>query len=342
MFGIIDLIILNNNQEVKQMCTAIHLNSKHHFFGRNFDVERTYGENVIIIPADYPVNLKYNNTSKTKSTILGIGVVSQGYPLMFDAINEHGLGVCALRYPDANYNKNIENKHNIPSYEFILYLLYNCSSCSTAINLLQNINITSEEFSNEFKPEPLHWMICDSESSFVLECDEKGIRIYENKIGVLTNGPDFKTQMFNLNNYKNLTTDNGKTTFSEIIDFNEYSRGMGAIGLPGDLSSMSRFVKAAFTKLNSTNDYINPKQCVGQFFHILNSVCQQEGCVQTENNMFDKTLYTSCYDLDNFNLYYTTYTNHRIIKINPLKLNYNKNEIVKLPLIYDEDILEYI
>ena len=71
----------------------------------------------------------------------------------------------------------------------------------------------------------------------------------QNKTPSLT-GPPFDMQMFNLSNYRNLSTDNPENLFAKGLELKTYSRGMGAMGLPGDLSSQSRFVKVAFTKLN--------------------------------------------------------------------------------------------
>ena len=66
---------------------------------------------------------------------------------------------------------------------------------------------------------------------------------------------------------------------------------MGAIGLPGDLSSQSRFVKVAFTKMNSVSGD-DEKSSVSQFFHILGSVDQQRGCCQLDDDKYEITIYT--------------------------------------------------
>lgn len=103
-----------------------------------------------------------------------------------------------------------------------------------------------------------------------------GLHIYDNPVGVLTNNPSFDYQLFNLNNYRVLSSETPKNNFSNQISLNAYSRGMGGIGLPGDLSSVSRFVKATFTKLNSVSGD-SESESISQFFHILGSVEQQKG-----------------------------------------------------------------
>lgn len=82
---------------------------------------------------------------------------------------------------------------------------------------------------------------------------------------MLTNNPTFDKQMFELNNYMNLSTKSPKNTFAKSLNLEKYSRGMGAIGLPGDLSSQSRFIRAAFVKMNSVSKE-EEKESVSQFF----------------------------------------------------------------------------
>ena len=105
------------------------------------------------------------------------------------------------------------------------------------------INILNENFSVQLPLSPLHWIISDKERSITLESVKSGIKIYENPVGVLTNNPTFPEQLFNLNNYMNLSVKTPENTFSKDLELDTYSRGMGAIGLPGDLSSSSRFAK---------------------------------------------------------------------------------------------------
>ena len=77
--------------------------------------------------------------------------------------------------------------------------------------------------------------------------------IRDSPVGVLTNNPPFPQQMFMLNNYMNLSPRQPENKFASELDLTTYSRGMGALGLPGDLSSASRFAKVAFTKMNSVS-----------------------------------------------------------------------------------------
>ena len=126
--------------------------------------------------------------------------------------------------------------------------------------------------------------------------------IYDNPVGVLTNAPPFYSQMYNLGNYINISPRPPKS------DFPHYSRGLGGVGLPGDLSSQSRFVRAAFTRQNSPK-LESEKQSVSQFFHILDSVHQTRGSVITEKGDVEFTQYSSCVNADKGIYYYKTHDN---------------------------------
>ncbi|MDE7303119.1 MAG: linear amide C-N hydrolase, partial [Oscillospiraceae bacterium] len=106
-----------------------------------------------------------------------------------------------------------------------------------------------------------------------------------------------------------------------------YSRGMGALGLPGDLSSQSRFVRVAFVKMNSVSGD-SEAESVSQFFHILGSVDQQRGCCDVGEGKFEITLYTSCCNADKGIYYYTTYNNHQITAVDMHRENLDGSSIV--------------
>ena len=113
----------------------------------------------------------------------------------------------------------------------------------------------------------------------------------------MTNNPPFPIQMFRLNDYMSLSSESPTNRFSADLKLKPYSRGMGAMGLPGDLSSASRFVRVAFTKMNSLSG-LSESESVSQFFHILGSVDQTRGCCQLDKGEYEITIYTSCCNAD--------------------------------------------
>ena len=254
------------------MCTAITYKTKDFYFGRTLDYEISYGDEVTITPRNYEFNFRHKQNIKNHYAIIGMAYVTENYPLYYEAVNEKGLGIAGLNFVgNAQYNKKIKGKDNITQFEFIPWILSQSTTVKEAKKLIEKINFLDEPFSTNLPLAQLHWIISDSIESITVEAVKDGIKIYENPVGVLTNNPTFDKQMFELNNYMNLSTKSPKNTFAKSLNLEKYSRGMGAIGLPGDLSSQSRFIRAAFVKMNSVSKE-EEKESVSQIFHILNSV----------------------------------------------------------------------
>lgn len=203
--------------------------------------------------------------------------------------------------------------------------------------MLLKMNVLNTPFSDKLPLASLHWIISDSTQSITVESVIDGIKIYDNPVGVLTNNPSFDKQMFALNNYMYLSPKSPENKFSKELDLSLYSRGMGAIGLPGDLSSQSRFIRVAYTKLNSFSKE-DEKSSVSQFFHILGSVDQQRGCCDLGDDKFEITIYTSCCNVNKGIYYYTTYDNHQITAVDMHKENLDSNVLIRYPLIKEEQI----
>lgn len=320
------------------MCTAITYKTKDFYFGRTLDYEISYGDEVTITPRNYEFNFRHKQNIKNHYAIIGMAYVTENYPLYYEAVNEKGLGIAGLNFVgNAQYNKKIKGKDNITQFEFIPWILSQSTTVKEAKKLIEKINFLDEPFSTNLPLAQLHWIISDSIESITVEAVKDGIKIYENPVGVLTNNPTFDKQMFELNNYMNLSTKSPKNTFAKSLNLEKYSRGMGAIGLPGDLSAQSRFIRAAFVKMNSVSKE-EEKESVSQFFHILNSVEQQRGCCELDDGIFEITIYTSCCNASKGIYYYTTYDNHQITAIDMHKENLNSENLIRYPLIKDEQI----
>ena len=321
------------------MCTAATYYTDNHYFGRNLDLEYSYKETITISPRNYPFQFRKVNAINNHYAIIGMAFVAGNYPLYYDAINEKGLGMAGLNFPgNADYKEIEEGKDNVAPFEFIPYILSQCSNIDEAKKLLENINIAKINFSDELPVSPLHWIIADKEKSITVESVKDGLKVYDNPVGILTNNPTFDIHMFNLNNYMSLSTEPPANNFSKDLKLETYSRGMGAMGLPGDLSSASRFVKATFTKMNSKSG-TSESESISQFFHILESVYQQRGCVHMGEEKYEITIYSSCCNMDKGIYYYTTYENSQITGVDMNKENLDSNELINYDLIKGQQIL---
>jgi len=305
------------------MCTAVSVKAEKHYFGRNLDYEITFGEKITITPRNYPFTFTNGNKTNNHSAILGTALIERGYPLYFDAVNESGLCVAGLNFPMfAVYNEKKEGKINVASFEIIPWILSRFSSVSEAKPVLQNLNITNEAFCEKLQPTPLHWIIADDSGALVLEQTKDGLTVSDNPTGILTNSPDFNAQLVNAEKFFCLSPD-------------EHGRGnngeMEAIGLPGDFSSTSRFVRAIFVSRNSVFGKTEEERVV-QFFHILSSVQMPKGCVQAEKG-FKKTNYSCCYNASNRCYYYKTYFNSRIYETDMYKENLNTEKLITYDMV---------
>lgn len=320
------------------MCTAATYLTKDFYFGRTLDIEYHYNEAVTIAPGNFSFKFRKVSSINNHYAIIGMATIENDYPLFYDALNEKGLCMAGLSFPqNARYLPFKEGMDNITPFEFIPWILSRCASATEAELLLRNINLVNIPFSEKYPLSPLHFIISDREKSITVEPAESGLKIYNNPVGILTNNPPFDIQLFNLNNYMALSSKNPENTFAPSVSLDAYSRGMGALGLPGDLSSPSRFVKAAFTKMNSLSGE-SEEESISQFFHILGSVCQQRGCVLTESGKYEITVYTSCCNADKGIYYYTTYENSGISAVHMHRENLDGEKLISYPLITKQQI----
>lgn len=322
------------------MCTAVTYYSKDHYFGRNLDLEFSYHETVTVAPRKYVFPFRHLEPMKEHYAIIGMAYVVDDYPLFYDAINEAGLGMAGLNFPvNADYKEWKDGADNVTPFEFIPWILGQCANVPEAKERLGNLNLLNENFSEALPLSPLHWMIADKECSIVVEQTADGLHVYDNPVGVMTNNPTFDMQLFGLNNYMGLSAEPAENSFAPGVALQQYSRGMGAIGLPGDLSSASRFVRAAFTRMHAISGE-SEKESVSQFFHILSSVEQQRGCVHLGEDKYEITIYSSCGNLDKGLYYYNTYENHQITVVDMHKEDLDSSRLVTYALRKGESFFE--
>ncbi|MBE6563327.1 MAG: choloylglycine hydrolase family protein [Ruminococcaceae bacterium] len=315
------------------MCTAVSFKTDDFYFGRTLDHDVTFGEQVTITPRSFPFHFKHEKTIKDHYAIIGMAHIAEGYPLYYDAVNEKGLCIAGLNFTQsAVYRDFEEGKHNASQSELIPWILSKCKNVSEATALLEKTNVCEIPFSDELGVAKLHWLIADKDRAVTVEAVAEGLKIYENPVGVLTNEPPFDRQLFGLNNYMSLSPKEPTNSFSKELPLKIYSRGMGAMGLPGDLSSASRFVRASFIKMNSASGSSEPES-VSQFFHILNSVSQPRGCCNLGGGKYEITVYTSCCNADKGIYYYTTYENSGVCAVTMKNEDLDGNELICYPLI---------
>ena len=318
------------------MCTAATYKTDSFYMGRTLDYERSYGDKITVTPRNYPFRFRCREDMPSHYAMIGMAAVMEDYPLYYEAFNEKGLGICGLNFVgNAHYFEEVPGKDNITQFELIPWILGQCASVAQARKLIENLNLVRIPFLPTLPLAQLHWIIGDERETITLESQADGLHVYDNPVGVLTNNPPFPYQMFHLNNYRALSIDTPENGFG--TDLNAYSRGLGGLGLPGDLSSQSRFVRVAFTKLHSLSGS-GEESSVSQFFHILGSVDQQRGLCRLGENEYEITLYTCCCNVTKGIYYYTTYDNHQITALDMHRENLDETRLIAYEPIKDQQI----
>lgn len=280
------------------MCTAVHIVCGHGLFGRTLDVTHSYDEQIVIAPRKMPFSFSNGQCCDDHFSMIGMAYLTEKGPLYFDAMNEHGLCMAGLRFPDTAYAEPHGVELEIAPYELITRVLSCCQTVDDAVALLNESRIVRLSYSSALPVAPLHWLIADRHRRVTVECVDGHTLLYDNPFGVLTNAPSFSTMADLIPHYCHLSPD-----MTGASQQPPYSYGIGAVGLPGDLTSISRFVRVQFFKQYARWDEPRP---IGQFFHLMDTVKQMKGVTRTDEGD-EYTRYTSCCDQQERVYYYTTY-----------------------------------
>ncbi len=294
------------------MCTAVSHIDTFGYFGRTLDLDCDFGEMVVATPRHFPLNFRFCAPLCAHFALLGMAAASDVMPLYFDAANECGLFMAGLNFPRfAAYAEPIAGKKdNVAPFELIPWVLGQCRTVSEAVELIKRCRLVDVSPTDDLPVAPLHWFIADADGAVTVEPTARGIRIYPNEVRVLTNNPPFPFHLHYLTHFMQVSPAPPQNTAFPDLPLMPYSLGMGGMGLPGDLSSASRFVRAAFVKTHLEKGETEAAR-VGQFFHLLSAVSQPCGCTQTPHGQ-EYTRYTSCAAPHDGRYYYTTYENPQI------------------------------
>lgn len=321
------------------MCTAISITKEYHLFGRTLDVDKAYGEEIVITPRGFEIDFLFEGAQKKHPAIMGAAYLTCGKPLYFDAVNEYGLAMAGLNFPkSARYRKRCEGFYNVASFELIPWVLAKCKSIFEAKELLNKSNVTENSFSDTLPATPMHWIVSDKSGSLTVEPRENGLSVCENPFGVLTNDPPFSYHASRICDFISLGAHVPQNRMCPEVETELYSYGMGAVGLPGDFSSSSRFVRAVYAK-NHTDMGSSEADCVSAFFHVMDTVSQPRGTVVTERKTRPMTMYTSCINTDTLTYYFTTYNCRRIRAVAMPTFLLNASSPIAYPMTCEEDVL---
>lgn len=263
-----------------------------------------------------------------------LGAIAYDNPAILDGINEKGLSVGTFYFPGfASYaNTTPANQsRGLSPVDFPNWILTQFATLEEVKQALPSIIVTPtvvKEWGNE--PAPFHYIVYDKMGrSLVIEPLNGKLKTYDNPLGTMTNSPTFDWHLTNLRNYINLTPFNAKPITIDGQLFAPFGQGSGMVGLPGDFTPPSRFVRAAIFTLTATPS-ANSNEAVFQLFHILNQFDIPVGAIKAkENGMIhsDFTLVTSVKDPQTLKYYFKTYDNQSIQVVDLKKFDFNADTV---------------
>ncbi len=334
------LVLISRNAYA---CTGIQIKTQdgNYIFARSMEFADSFmPHDLIAVPRNYkfvgqtptgkpgmPWQVKYGF----------VGFAPSGEKLIDDGLNEKGLHVGGFFFPGYTQYENVaevDYPSTISCLELASWILASCSSVAEVREQLPKIHVASVVLSGLGYAPPLHLFISDkSGDAAIVEYTAGRLNIYENKVNVITNSPDYLWQITNLKNYIGIKAENNPAITINGNQFAQFGQGSGAIGLPGDFTPPSRFVRAAFL-VNSALPGKNIDEGIAVAFHALNQFDIPLGAVKGEQNgatAYDTTQWTCASDLTNFRYFYHTYNDRsvRMIDLKELDLNVTEVKVIK-------------
>jgi choloylglycine hydrolase len=330
-------------------CTGICIKTKDGavIIARTLEFVFDLQSNVIVVPR----NMEFVGTApgnkpglawKTKYGIAGTNAFDS--PAIVEGLNEKGLTAGIFYFPGyAKYQeiKAEDVRKTIAPWELPLFLLSNCASVEEAVAAAQEIHVGDAVQQNLGFVPPFHYVLHDAKGQCaVLEYVNGELKTHDDPIGVLTNSPTFDWHITNLCNYINLSVTNVPPVEISGVKFSGLGQGTGMLGLPGDFTPPSRFVRAvAFSQSALPVD--TAREGVLQAFHILNQFDIPKGAARESDHgkiTADYTSWTSASDTKNLCFYFHTFENRRIRMIDLKEMDLNAKDIKTISMGQPEDI----
>ena len=347
ILGIVALTALGTS--TSPACTGITIKPKDGsiIFARTLEFAADLKSNIIIVPR----GKEYVGTApgdkpglrwKTKYGIVGINAFD--LPVTVDGLNEKGLQVGIFYFPGfAKYQevKGEDVGKSLAPWEIGVFLLGTCSDVKEAVTAARSV-LVGEVVQKDmgFVP-PAHVIVTEaSGKSVVLEYVGGELKVHANPLGVMSNSPTFDWHMTNLSNYVTVSTKNIEKIDLAGKEIRGLGQGSGMLGLPGDFTPPSRFVRAvAFSKTALPVE--QAREGVLQAFHILNQFDIPKGAargVEHGHEVADYTLWTSAADLKNLRYYFRTYDSSRIRMVDMKTVDLDAKEIRSISMKGAEEI----
>ena len=319
--------------------------------GRTVEFGALIDTSVAVVPRGYEFKglTTLGDGKKWKSKYASMGMVILDYDVIVDGINEKGLSCASFYFPGyAEYSVTTKENQSISmsSSDIIQWILSMFENVDEVRKAIENNEVAiSPILTPGFPPQvqPFHFVVYDNTGkSIVFEPIDGKFKIYDNPTGVITNSPTYDWHMTNLSNYVNLSANSAKDIKLTKTTIKALGQGSGMLGLPGDFTPPSRFVRAAaFTA--SAIPKKTAEKAVMQVFHILNSFDIPVGAARTVIDGVihsDYTMLTTARDSKNMRYYYKTYDDQNIKVLDMKDFDLDAKKIIKLHTLTDQSFID--
>jgi choloylglycine hydrolase len=330
-------------------CTGITIKPKDGsiIFARTLEFAVDLKSNIVVVPR----GKEYVGTApggkpglRWKTKYGAVGANAFDLPVTVDGLNEKGLQVGLFYFPGFAKYQDVKAEDfgkALAPWELGIFVLGTCSDVKEAVDAAEGVRVGAVVQKDMGFVPGVHAIVTDaSGKSVVLEYIGGELKIHANPLGVLTNSPTFDWHMTNLSNYVTMSAKNVEGIDLAGKEIKGLGQGSGMLGLPGDFTPPSRFVRAvAFSK--TALPVAKAKDGVLQAFHILNQFDIPKGAargIEHGKEVADYTQWTSAADLKNLRYYFRTYDNSRIRMIDLKSVDFNAKEIKTISMKAEEEI----
>ena len=328
-----------SNSLTASACTGISLSSADGCYIQARTIENAQEplpSHWVVIPRGHKIQSftptgKNGITFEAKHGVLGLTVVREEF--IAEGINEEGLSAGLFFFPNYGSYQSYEpsqNSRTLGDLQVVAWILASFSTIDQVKQAIEGVRIVGLD-----KTAVVHWRIGErSGRQVVMEIINGMVHFHENTVGVITNSPDFLWQLTNLNNYVNLRPGAASDFRLSQFTLRPIGGNSGFLGLPGDATPPSRFVRAAFYRATAPQQATG-EQTILQAFHLLNNFDVPIGIEHPEGKVPDMpsaTQWTSAIDLTRRRVYYKTAYNNTIRCIDLAKIDFSRVRYQSHPL----------
>jgi choloylglycine hydrolase len=321
-FALLSLLIFQT--QITHACTGVLLKTKSNesIFARTLEFPVDLESEIIFIPKGHTFTTIINDTKgmswTNKYEILGINCFH--LDSLIEGLNEKGLFVSGFYFPKYTKYKElneVDRNSALSPWDFMSWALSQCSSVKELKERVHEITIVNSSSKKIPKDSPptFHFMAFDKTGACVVIDPLNGeLKFFDNPIGVMSNSPNFDWHLTNLKNYVNMSRFNPPTKNINGLEIAPMGAGAGMLGLPGDFTPPSRFIRMAVLSMLSTQAD-NAKDGVVLGWNLINNVNIPKGTISESmgnQKVSDYTSWVVVWDVNSPSIHFRTYDNPNI------------------------------